>query len=105
MSNSEQDLADDTAERERWREMNTDPREQSGVPVQERAFQSHGAKYAKGHGRWLWLVVSLVVLAVIYGGLATAGVLLTHDTSRSKVVAVGNAPRLVLTLPDGSVHI
>jgi hypothetical protein len=104
MSNSEQDLAD-TAERERWREMNTDPREQPGAAVAERAFRSHGRESGTGHSRWFWLVVSLVILAVIYGGLVTAGVVLSHDTSTSKVVTVGNAPRLNLTLSDGSVHI
>jgi hypothetical protein len=85
--------------------MNTDPRERPGAAVQDRAVPSRGRESAKGHSRWFWLVVSLLILAVIYGGLATAGVLLSHDTSTSKVVSVGNAPRLVLTLSDGSVNV
>jgi hypothetical protein len=105
MSYSEEDIMADTAERERWRETNTDPREQPGTPAHDRGFPSQDARPRKGRSRWFWLGVSLVILVLIYGGLATAGVLLTHDHTSSKVVEVGNTPKLLLTLSDGSVHI
>ena len=105
MSYSEQDITEETAERERWREMNSDPRERPGTPVYNRDLPPRGARPGKGHSRWFWLGASLLILALIYGGLATAGVLLTHDTTMSKVVPVGIAPKLILTLSDGSVHI
>ena len=105
MSYSEPDITEETAERERWREMNSDPRERPGTPVYNRDLPPSGAGPSKGHSRWFWLGVSLLILVLIYGGLATAGVLLTHDTTTSKVVEVGSAPKLILTLSDGSVHV
>jgi Putative adhesin len=104
MSNSGQGITEETRERERWREMNSDPREQPGIPPHDRGFPS-GARSPRGHSRWFWLGVSVVILVAIYGGLATAGAVLTHDITTSKVVEVSAAPKLILTLPDGSVHL
>ena len=105
MSYSEQDITEETAERDQWRGINSDPREQPGTPVHDRAIPPKGGRPRKGHSRWFWLGVSLVILALIYGGLATASVLLTHDTSTSRVLPVGSAPKLILTMSEGSVHV
>lgn len=90
MGYSEPSTAEPIAEdRRRSRTSNTDPREQP----------------SRGRSRWFWLIISLLILAVIFGGLAAAGVLLTHEVNASRTVNVGSAPRLVLTSRVGSVRI
>ncbi len=59
----------------------------------------------QGHSPLAWLGISIVLLVVIFGGLATAAALLTHQVTTTKTFSVGNQPKLVVTSDAGYVHI
>lgn len=82
---------------------NTDPREQPQwqpmpAPIMARPPQT-------GRSPWFWMGVSVVILVVIFGGLASASALLTHTITQTKTFNVGSRPGLVLTNNSGDVHI
>ena len=82
MNSSEQSIGDHA--------INIDPREQP----------------RKDRSPWFfWPGVSLLILVLIFGGLATASTLLTHQIAVSRTVAVGSAPRLILISQSGAVHL
>ncbi|MGO8947480.1 MAG: DUF4097 family beta strand repeat-containing protein [Ktedonobacterales bacterium] len=83
----------------------TDPREQPEWQDVHPHLQLDHLQPPRGRSRWFWLGVSLLVLIIIFGGLATASVLLTHQITTSRTVTVGSTPRLVLTSQAGSVHV
>ena len=98
------------------RPINTDPREQPGFrpptlntdPREQQYWQpmpGMARPPQRGRSPWAWVGISVVILVVIFGGLATASVLLTHQVSATKTFAVGAQPKLVLTTSSGDVHI
>jgi hypothetical protein len=83
----------------------TDPREVPEWQARDFRLRPDGPQPPRGTSRWFWPGVSLLILVAIFGGLATASVLLTHEITASKTVAVDSTPRLVLTSQVGSVHL
>lgn len=83
--------------------VNTDPREQPRWQAGPQPFMAPPAR--RGRSPWFWLGLSALLLVLIFGSLATAAVLLTHDISATKRFAVGSQPRLVVTASSSDVHI
>jgi DUF4097 and DUF4098 domain-containing protein YvlB len=54
---------------------------------------------------WRWLGLSLILLVIIFGGLASATILLTHDVSSTRSFTVGNQPKLALTANSADIHV
>jgi Toastrack DUF4097 len=103
MSNPEQGFADPITYQQDRRPINTDPREQPQWQAMSAPIMAQPPH--SGHSPWRWLGVSVLILAVIFGGLAAASVLLTHQITASKNFTVGNQPALVVTTDAGDVHI
>jgi Putative adhesin len=82
-----------------------DPREVPEWREGDFRLRTDGSEPPRGRNRWFWPGVSLLLLVAIFGGLATASVLLSHEVTSTKTVNVGSAPRLILTSQVGSVHI
>jgi hypothetical protein len=100
------------------RPINTDPREQPGYtpptfntdPREQPQWQPMPAPIMarppqQGRSPWFWMGVSVIILVVIFGGLASAGALLTHTITQTKTFNVGSRPGLILTNNSGDVHI
>jgi hypothetical protein len=103
MSHQEQPFADPgVASRDR-RPINTDPREQPQGQAMPPPIMARPPR--PGHSPWFWMGVSVVILVVIFGGLASVGALLRHDITTTKTFTIGNQPGLVLTAHSGDVHI
>lgn len=103
MSNHEQRCVDPVTSHEDRRPINTDPREQpqwqgGQPPLMARSPQ-------RGRSPWFWTGISVIILVVIFGGLAAASVLLSSTITETRNFVVGNQPTLVLTNGNGSVHI
>lgn len=85
------------------RPINTDPREQ---PQWQPMPMPGMARPPQQTNRSLrWLGVSVIMLVVIFGGLFSASLLLTHDITTTKAFTVGDAPKLVLTAHSSDIHI
>ncbi len=118
MTNQEQGFAEPATSSGDRRPINTDPREQRGFvpptinidPREQPQWQAGQPPIMTrppygGHGPWRWLGVSILILVVIFGGLATASLALRHATTETKTFTVGNQPKLILTNDSGDVHI
>ncbi len=116
MNNQEQQFANRAAMYGDPRPINTDPREQPGFMPSPLNTDPREQPYwqpmpgiarppQRGRSPLAWVGISIVILVVIFGGLATASVLLTRQVSATRTFAVGAQPRLVLTTNSGDVHI
>lgn len=82
---------------------NTDPREQPQWQTMPPPFMARPPQ--RGRSSWFWLGVSVVLLVVIFGGLASASALLTHTITTTKTFTIGSRPGLDLTTNSGDVHL
>lgn len=118
MSDQEQEFADPGTSYGDRRPINTDPREQPGFappaintdPREQPQWQAMPAPIMvppprRGRSPWFWLGVSVLILVVIFGALASVAALLTHEISATKSFTVGSQPRLIITAHSGDVHI
>lgn len=117
MSNLEQRFTDTSPAYTEPRPFNSDPREQPGLqpravntdPREQPQWPGGQPPYLPGqpqrrNGSLRWLGVSVVILLVIFGALASANLLLTRTITETKRFDVGSNPTLVLSNNNGSVH-
>ncbi|HEY7348522.1 MAG TPA: DUF4097 family beta strand repeat-containing protein [Ktedonobacterales bacterium] len=118
MNNHEPGFADPAASYGDRRPINTDPREQPGFafpaanldPREQPRWQPMPAPIMarpprQGRSPWAWMGVSVLILVIIFGGLASASVLLTHIITNSRTFTVGAQPTLRLSSNSGDIHI
>src|SRR5579885_2397592 len=98
------------------RPINTDPREQPGlVPPTLNTDPREQPRWQvvppivmtphRGRSRWHWFIVGVIILAIIFGGLALTSLALARTITETKHFTVGDQPALVLTTSDGDVHL
>lgn len=102
MSNLEQHFTDTYPAYAEPRPSNTDPREQPQWPGGQPPYLP---RQPRGRSRWYWLGVSVIILLVVFGALASANLLLMRTITETKHFAVGSNPTLVVNNGNGDVHI
>ncbi len=99
------------------RPINTDPREQPGFvsqpfntdPREQPQWQFMPPIITtpprRGRSPWHWFIVGVVILAIIFGGLALTSLALARTITETKQFTVGDQPTLVLNNNNGDVHL
>ncbi len=105
MSNLEQHFADPGTVAGDRRPINTDPREQPQWPPATMSMPGMAQPPQQQVHSLRWLGISVILLVVIFGGLFSVRLLLTHTITTTKTFTMGNQPALALIAHSSDIHI